>query len=116
MNPLESRPFTTIGKSNFSPIVLADRPGLLEWWRALPEGWQELAASGKHSMQLLWLAERGLVTIRSEVQWYPPKKPPYCVQAIAEHSGPFMYLRFLEAFGKLHCVLPEWRESLRGSD
>lgn len=116
MKTLGAQAHNHIGKSNFSPIVVNDRPGLLEWWEALPDEWQDVSTSGKHSMQLLWLAERGLVTLRSEVQWYPPKRPPYCVLATVEHSGPFMYEMFIESFGRLQCVLPEWRESLRGSD
>ncbi len=117
MNPLDAVPFTTIGKSNFSPIIVADRGDLLEWWLSLRcDQWHESALSGKHPMLLLWLSERGLITTRSEIQWYPPNRPPYRVSAILEHSGPFLYRRFIEAFGKLQCVMPEWRESLHGSD
>ncbi|MEJ7593022.1 MAG: hypothetical protein WKF77_15860 [Planctomycetaceae bacterium] len=117
MNPLERNPWTTIGKSNFSPITVGGRTQLLEWWRSIADDhWHDTATSGKHSMLLQWLSERGLITTRIEAQWYPPTRPPFCVSVVMEQSGPFQYLRFLEAFGGLHCVLPEWRDSLRGAD
>lgn len=117
MNPFAQRPFVTVGKTNFTTVVMAEkiRQSVLEWRDSLPETWQAAGEAFPEPV-LLWMAERGLIAIRLDVQWYPPQRPPYVVRVAVEHSGPFVYRRFLEEFAKLQCVLPEWRESLSGSE
>jgi|GEM_PF-4713430 len=115
--PLVGKSFTTLGKDAFSPMTVGKRDLLLNALLAFREtGWRKASELPFHSLELIWAAERGLIIIRAESQWWPPGENPPCVKAVFEASGTFLYRRCITALLQHPSTPLSWQTTPGRSD